>query len=150
LRPHDESAGAELIGRREESDSSGGPHTTGFANQKGTLRNHDYHYKRNGTATLFAAMDALDGAVISMRGDRHRHQEWLKFLRVIDEVIPPTSNHLIADKYAIHKHPKVQKPLARHPKFHIYFTPTSSSWLNMVERYFRGPHSKPALPRHLP
>jgi len=91
LRPHDESAGAELIGRREESDSSGGPHTTGFANQKGTLRNHDYHYKRNGTATLFAAMDALDGAVISMRGDRHRHQEWLKFLRVIDEVIPPTS-----------------------------------------------------------
>ena len=97
---------------------------------------HDY--KRNGTATLFAAMSTLDGTVISMCDDRHRHQEWLKFLRVIDDVTPPDKElHLIADNYATHKHPKVQKWLARHSRFHVYFTPTSSSWLNMVERFFR-------------
>lgn len=97
---------------------------------------HDY--KRNGTATLFAAMNTLDGTIISMCDDRHRHQEWLKFLRVIDEVTPSCQEiHLIADNYATHKHPKVQRWLARHPRFHIYFTPTSSSWLNMVERFFR-------------
>ena len=74
-----------------------------------------------------------------MCDDRHRHQEWLKFLRVIDEVTPAAGKdlHLIADNYATHKHPKVQKWLARHPRFHVYFTPTSSSWLNMVERFFR-------------
>jgi transposase len=97
---------------------------------------HDY--KRNGTATLFAAMSTLDGTVISMCDDRHRHQEWLKFLRVIDDVTPPDKElHVIADNYATHKHPKVQKWLARHPRFYMYFTPTSSSWLNMVERFFR-------------
>jgi transposase len=97
---------------------------------------HDY--KRNGTATLFAAMSTLDGTVISMCDDRHRHQEWLKFLRVIDDVTPADKQlHLIADNYATHKHPKVQKWLARHPRFHVHFTPTSSSWLNMVERFFR-------------
>ena len=97
---------------------------------------HDY--KRNGTATLFAAMSTLDGTVISMCDDRHRHQEWLKFLRVIDQVTPAGQEiHLIADNYATHKHPRVQKWLARHRRFHVYFTPTSSSWLNMVERFFR-------------
>jgi transposase len=97
---------------------------------------HDY--KRNGTATLFAALNTLDGTVISMCDDRHRHQEWLKFLRGIDEVTPQEKQiHLIADNYATHKHPKVQKWLSRHPRFHTYFTPTSSSWLNMVERFFR-------------
>ena len=97
---------------------------------------HDY--KRNGTATLFAAMSTLDGSVISMCDDRHRHQEWLKFLRVIDDLTPLDKElHLIADNYATHKHPKVQKWLARHPRFHVHFTPTSSSWLNMVERFFR-------------
>ena len=83
-------------------------------------------------------MSTLDGTVISMCDDRHRHQEWLKFLRVIDGVTPPDKElHLIADNYATHKHPKVQKWLVRHPRFHVYFTPTSSSWLNMVERFFR-------------
>ena len=83
-------------------------------------------------------MNTLDGTVISMCDDRHRHQEWLKFLRVIDYVTPRGKQlHLIADNYATHKHPKVQKWLARHPRFHVYFTPTSSSWLNMVERFFR-------------
>lgn len=97
---------------------------------------HDY--KRNGTATLFAAMSTLDGTVISMCYDRHRHREWLKFLRVIDEVPPACKEiHLIADNYATHKHPKVEKWLARHRRFHAYFTPTSSSWLNLVERFFR-------------
>ena len=97
---------------------------------------HDY--KRNGTATLFAAMSTLDGTVISMCDDRHRHQEWLKFLRVIDDLTPAEKQlHLIADNYATHKHPKVQKWLVRHPRFHMHFTPTSSSWLNMVERFFR-------------
>jgi len=76
--------------------------------------------------------------VISMCDDRHRHQEWLKFLRVIDQVTPPDKElHLIVDNYATHKHPKVQRWLARHPRFHVHFTPTSSSWLNMVERFFR-------------
>ena len=97
---------------------------------------HDY--KRNGTATLFAAMSTIDGTVISMCDDRHRHQEWLKFLRVIEKVTPTGQQiHLIADNYATHKHPKVQKWLTHHPRFHIHFTPTSSSWLNMVERFFR-------------
>jgi transposase len=97
---------------------------------------HDY--KRNGTATLFAALSTLDGTVISMCDDRRRHQEWLKFLRVIDEVTPRDKDlYLIADNSATHKHPKVQRWLRRHPRFHIQFTPTSGSWLNMVERFFR-------------
>lgn len=110
----------------------------GLPIKKGRCGTMTHDYKRNGTATLFAAMNTLDGTVISMCDDRHRHQEWLKFLRVIDEVTPSGQEiHLIADNYATHKHPKVQKWLARHPRFHLYFTPTSSSWLNMVERFFR-------------
>jgi transposase len=110
----------------------------GLPLKKGRCGTMTHDYKRNGTATLFAAMNTLDGTVISMCDERHRHQEWLKFLRVIDDVTPPDKElHLIADNYATHKHPKVQKWLARHPRFHVYFTPTSSSWLNMVERFFR-------------
>jgi transposase len=103
---------------------------------RGETMTHDY--KRNGTATLFAALNTLDGSVIGMCQERHRHQEWLRFLRVIDEVTPADKQlHLIADNYATHKHAKVQRWLARHPRFHVHFTPTSSSWLNMVERFFR-------------
>jgi transposase len=110
----------------------------GLPLKKGRCGTMTHDYKRNGTATLFAAMSTLDGTVISMCDDRHRHQEWLKFLRVIDDVMPRDKDlHLIADNYATHKHPKVQRWLARHPRFHVYFTPTSSSWLNMVERFFR-------------
>jgi transposase len=110
----------------------------GLPIKKGRCGTMTHDYKRNGTATLFAAMNTLDGTVISMCDDRHRHQEWLKFLRVIDDVTPSGREiHLIADNYATHKHPKVQKWFARHPRFHVYFTPTSSSWLNMVERFFR-------------
>src|SRR5271165_178159 len=110
----------------------------GLPMKKGRAGTMTHDYKRNGTATLFAAMSTLDGTVISMCDDRHRHQEWLKFLRVIDDVTPPDKElHLIADNYATHKHAKVQRWLTRHPRFHIHFTPTGSSWLNMVERFFR-------------
>ena len=103
---------------------------------RGATMTHDY--KRNGTATLFAALNTLDGTVIGMCQERHRHQEWLKFLRVIDDVTPAGKQiYLIADNYATHKHAKVQRWLKRHPRFHLYFTPTSASWLNMVERFFR-------------
>jgi transposase len=110
----------------------------GLPLKRGRAETFTHDYKRNGTATLFAALNTCDGTVISMCDDRHRHQEWLKFLRVIDDVTPPEKDlHLIVDNYATHKHPKVQRWLSRHPRFHIHFTPTSSSWLNMVERFFR-------------
>src|SRR4051794_22156588 len=110
----------------------------GLPLKKGRCGTMTHDYKRNGTATLFAALNTLDGTVITMCDDRHRHQEWLKFLRVIDDVTPAGKElHLIADNYATHKHPKVQRWLQRHPRFHMHFTPTSSSWLNMVERFFR-------------
>lgn len=97
---------------------------------------HDY--KRNGTTTLFAALNTLDGTVISMCQDRHRHEEWLKFLRLIERKTPKHLQlHLIVDNYATHKHPDVQHWLAKHPRLVMHFTPTSASWLNMVERFFR-------------
>ena len=103
---------------------------------RGETRTHDY--KRHGTTTLFAALNVADGKVIGTCMDRHRHQEWLKFLRRIDEQTPTDKQlHLIADNYATHKHPRVQSWLKRHPRFHMHFTPTSASWLNMVERFFR-------------
>jgi transposase len=97
---------------------------------------HDY--KRNDTATLFAALNTLNGKVISLCQERHRHQEWLRFLRLVDDATPGHEQlHLIVDNYATHKHSVVQRWLKRHPRFHIHFTPTSASWLNMVERFFR-------------
>lgn len=101
----------------------------------GTLT-HDY--KRNGTTTLFAAIDMLKGRVISCCMPRHRHQEWIKFLKQIDAETPPGLElHLIVDNYATHKHPKVQAWLRRNKRFHMHFIPTSSSWLNVIERFFR-------------
>ena len=97
---------------------------------------HDY--KRNGTTTLFAALSTLDGKLIGTCMKRHRHQEWIKFLKLIDQETPTDKTlHLIVDNYSTHKHPKVLSWLKRHPRFHIHFTPTSASWLNMVERWFR-------------
>ena len=94
--------------------------------------------KRNGTTTLFAALNVLDGQVISTCQQRHRHEEWLKFLKKIDRETPKDKTlHLIADNYATHKHPNVQEWLEKHPRFNMHFTPTSASWLNMVERFFR-------------
>ena len=97
---------------------------------------HDY--KRNGTTTLFAALSVLDGRVIGDCMSHHRHQEWIRFLSKIDRETPPELElHLIVDNYATHKHPKVKRWLQRHPRFHLHFTPTSSSWLNLIERWFR-------------
>jgi transposase len=97
---------------------------------------HDY--KRNGTTTLFAAIDVLTGKVIGQCLPRHRHEEFLTFLTTIDREVPGNLQiHLILDNYATHKHPKVQAWLKRHKRFHLHFTPTSSSWLNQVERWFR-------------
>jgi len=97
---------------------------------------HDY--KRHGTTTLFAAMEMAEGKLIGTCMPRHRHQEWIQFLELIDQQTPAEPElHLIVDNYATHKHPKVQRWLKKHPRFHIHFTPTSSSWLNMVERWFR-------------
>ena len=97
---------------------------------------HDY--KRYGTTTLFAAIDMLEGKVISECMDRHRHQEWIRFLDKIDQETPQElALHLIVDNYSTHKHAKVQKWLKRHPRFHMHFIPTSSSWLNVIERFVR-------------
>src|SRR4030043_1060650 len=97
---------------------------------------HDY--KRNGTTTLFAALSMLDGTVIGDCMLRHRHQEFIRFLQLINVKTPAdTGLHLIVDNYGTHKHPRVQSWLKRHPRFHLHFIPTSSSWLNMVERWFR-------------
>jgi transposase len=110
----------------------------GLPLKKGRCGTMTHDYKRNGTATLFAALNVADGKVISMCEERHRHQEWLRFLKVIDQLTPAGKQlHLIADNYATHKHPKVKRWLKRHPRIHVHFTPTSSSWLNMVERFFR-------------
>ncbi len=97
---------------------------------------HDY--KRNGTTTLFAAIDMIQGKVIASCMPRHRHQEWIKFLKQIDAETPEDLDlHLIVDNYATHKHPKVKAWLKRHKRFHVHFIPTSSSWLNVIERFFR-------------
>jgi transposase len=96
---------------------------------------HDYF--RHGTVTLFAALDLVTGGVISQCQPRHRHQEFLSFLNHLDDNTPADlALHLIADNYATHKHPQVKAWLARHPRFHLHFTPTYSSWLNQVERWF--------------
>ena len=110
----------------------------GLPMKKGRAATMTHDYKRNGTTTLFAALNVLDGQVISQCQERHRHIEWLKFLRQIDRETPKDKAlHLIADNYATHKHPKVQAWLAKHQRFTMHFTPTSASWLNMVERFFR-------------
>lgn len=96
---------------------------------------HDYY--RHGTTTLFAALDVLDGSVISQCKPRHRHQEFLGFLKHLDANSPADLDvHLIADNYATHKHPRVKAWLASHPRYHMHYTPTYSSWLNQVERWF--------------
>jgi transposase len=103
----------------------------------GRLGTMTHDYKRHGTTTLFAALNVAEGIVIDKCMPRHRHQEWIKFLKEIDDRTPEDVDlHLIADNYATHKHPKVQAWLKRHPRFHMHFIPTSSSWLNMVERFF--------------
>ena len=96
---------------------------------------HDY--KRNGTTCLFAALNVLEGTVIGTCYPRHRNQEFLKFLRQIDRETPPELElHLVLDNYGTHNHDNVHDWLTKHPRFHLHFTPTSSSWLNQIERWF--------------
>ena len=103
----------------------------------GRPRTMTHDYTRHGTITLFAALDALEGKLIARTEDRHTHVEWLRFLKQIDRETPKELDiHLIQDNYATHKHPKVKAWLKRHPRFKCHFTPTSSSWLNLVERFF--------------
>jgi len=110
----------------------------GLPLKKGRAATMTHDYKRHGTTTLFAALNVLDGKVIAKCQQRHRHIEWLKFLRQIDRETPQHKTvHLICDNYATHKHPKVRQWLTKHPRFRMHFTPTSASWLNMVERFFR-------------
>jgi transposase len=110
----------------------------GLPLKRGRAGTMTHDYVRNGTTTLFAALNTLDGTVLGMHQQKHRHQEWLKFLQMIDEGTPADKQlHLIVDNYATHKHPRVKRWLERHPRFHIHFTPTSASWLNAVERFFR-------------
>ena len=105
---------------------------------RGRLGTMTHDYKRNGTTTLFAALEMAEGHIIATCMNRHRHQEWIKFLNLIDRQTPQDLDlHLIVDNYATHKHPKVKAWLKRHPRFHQHFVRTSSSWLNMVERWFR-------------
>ena len=110
----------------------------GLPLKKGRAATLTHDYKRNGTTTLFAALSVLDGQVIGQCQQRHTHAEWLKFLKKIDRETPQDKTlHLIADNYATHKHPTVQAWLDKHPRIVMHFTPTSASWLNMVERFFR-------------
>jgi transposase len=110
----------------------------GLPLKKGRCGTMTHDYKRNGTTTLFAALNMLDGHVIGDCMPRHRHQEFIRFLKKIDAETPSELDlHLIVDNYGTHKHPRVKSWLRRHPRFHMHFTPTSSSWLNLVERWFR-------------
>jgi transposase len=105
----------------------------------GQPERHTHDYFRHGTTSLFAALNVATGEVIGRCHRRHRHQEFLRFLEQIDQTFPEepdVSLHLVLDNYATHKTPKVRRWLARHPRFHVHFTPTSASWLNQVERFF--------------
>ena len=114
----------------------------GLPLKKGRAATMTHDYKRHGTTTLFAALNTLDGLVIARCDPRHRHIEWLAFLRQIDRETPPDKTlHLICDNDATHKHPKVKEWLEKHPRFTVHFTPTSASWVE---------HGGTLLPRHHP
>lgn len=108
---------------------------------------HDYI--RHGTTSLFAALDLSSGSVSAQHHRRYRHQEFLRFLKLIDEAVPKELDlHLVSDNYATHKTPKVKQWLIRHPRFHLHFTPTSSPWLNVVERRFTEPTNRKRDSQH--
>ena len=123
----------------------------GLPLKKGRAGTMTHDYKRHGTTTLFAALDVATGKVIGECMPRHRHQEFLRFLRTIDRNTPKWLDlHLIVDNYATHKHAKVKAWLKRHPRFHLHFTPTSASWINLVERFFGLITERRHPPRRLP
>jgi transposase len=106
--------------------------------KKGRCGTMTHDYKRNGTTSLFAALNVADGSIVGTCMKRHRHQEWIRFLNLIKRSIPKAKEiHLICDNYATHKHPAVKEWQKKNKRFHFHFTPTSASWLNMVERFFR-------------
>lgn len=106
--------------------------------KKGHGQTMTHDYKRNGTTPLCAALNTATGEVYGLCQERHRHQEWPKFLRLINETVDAEKQiHIICDNYATHKHPRVQRWLAKRRHFHVHFTRTSASWLNMIERFFR-------------
>jgi transposase len=103
----------------------------------GEIRTQTHDYKRHGTITLFAALNYLEGKLITRTERKHTHVEWLRFLRQIERETPKELDiHVIADNYSTHKHAKVKEWLKNHPRFHMHFTPTSSSWMNLIERFF--------------
>jgi transposase len=109
----------------------------GLPMKRGRLGTMTHDYKRNGTTTLFAALNVLDGSVIGRNMPRHRHQEFIRFLNAVEREVPKGKDiHVILDNYAVHKHAKVKAWLARHPRWTFHFTPTSASWLNAVEGFF--------------
>jgi len=109
----------------------------GLPLKKGRCGTMTHDYKRHGTTTLFAALEVLEGRVIGQCFERHRHQEFLRFLRRLDQEFPgPIPLHLVMDNYGTHQHSKVRDWLQRHPRFVCHFVPTSSSWLNLIERWF--------------
>jgi transposase len=123
----------EVWGSRRYVTSSGCMLPWGLGYVEGITHN----YVRHGTTTLFAAFDPITGTVLSQCKRRHRHQEFLDFLRHVDTSVPKALDvHLIVDNYATHKHPRVQRWLAARPRYHVHFTPTYSSWLNQVEIWF--------------
>lgn len=110
----------------------------GLPLKKGRCQTMTHDYKRNGTTALFAALETATGKVVGKCMNKHRHAEWLKFLRLIEKSAPAGKDiHIICDNYATHKHASVKDWLAKRPRIHVHFTPTSASWLNMVERFFR-------------
>ena len=109
----------------------------GLPMKKGRAGTMTHDYKRHGTTTLFAALNVLDGTVIGRNMQRHRHQEFIRFLNTVEAQVPARKAiHAVVDNYATHKHPSVQKWLTRHPRWTFHFTPTSASWLNAVEGFF--------------
>jgi len=110
----------------------------GLPIKRGRCQTMTHDYKRNGTASLFSALEVATGKVIATCMKRHRHVEWLKFLKMIESEVPRDKEiHIICDNYPTHKHAKVKAWLAKRTRIHVHFTPTSASWLNMVERFFR-------------
>ena len=127
-----------VVRGREVPDPSLGPNPTDVADEPtGQLQRGTHDYRRNGTTSLFAALDVATGQVIGECHRRHRSQEFLQFLETIDARVPADLDvHLILDNYGTHKTPRVRRWFVRHPRFHLHFTPTSASWLNLVERWF--------------
>lgn len=110
----------------------------GLPLKNGRCETMTHDYKRNGTTSLFAALNTATGEVVGRCMNKHRHEEWLKFLRLVEKSAPRGKEiHIICDNYATHKHARVKRWLERRPHIHVHFTPTSASWLNMVERFFR-------------